>query len=161
MGLKTDLSRQGKYKSPWSVASILVKHLNSAAFTLISPIYRFKMFSKLTGLFKNKANLEEIAYLEAHKIQWDAEQGYIVDGILLNDVLAERLNYLSNRRMQQFDDLAQLYSTAMIINEKIDLEIAQQRFNTMLGNTEENLLEFKAIVKKLNDYYRQFLRDQK
>ena len=23
------------------------------------------MFSKLTGLFKNKANLEEIAYLEA------------------------------------------------------------------------------------------------
>ncbi len=49
----------------------------------------------------------------------------------------------------------------MIINEKIDLEIAQQRFNTMLGNTEENLLEFKAIVKKLNDYYRQFLRDQK
>lgn len=49
------------------------------------------MFSKLTGLFKNKANLEEIAYLEAQNIQWDAEQGYIVDGILLNDVLAERL----------------------------------------------------------------------
>ena len=121
----------------------------------------FKMFNKLTGLFKNKANLEEIAYLEAHKIQWDAEQGYIVDGIVLNNVLAERLNYLSNRRMQQFDDLAQLYSIAMIINEKIDLEIAQQRFNTMLGNTEDNLLEFKSIVKKLNDYYRQFLRDQK
>ena len=119
------------------------------------------MFSKLTGLFKNKANLEEIAYLEAHKIQWDAEQGYIVDGITLNNLLAERLNYLSNRRMQQFDDLAQLYSIAMIINEKIDLEIAQQRFNTMLGNTEDNLLEFKSIVKKLNDYYRQFLRDQK
>lgn len=121
----------------------------------------FRMFSILTGLFKNKANLEEIAYLEAHKIQWDAEQGYIVDGIVLNNVLAERLNYLSNRRMQQFDDLAQLYSIAMIINEKIDLEIAQQRFNTMLGNTEDNLLEFKSIVKKLNDYYRQFLRDQK
>ena len=49
------------------------------------------MFSKLTGLFKNKANLEEIAYLEAHKIQWDAEQGYIVDGIVLNNVLAARL----------------------------------------------------------------------
>lgn len=48
------------------------------------------MFSKLTGLFKNKANLEEIAYLEAHKIQWDAEQGYIVDGIVLNNVLAAR-----------------------------------------------------------------------
>ena len=63
--------------------------------------------------------------------------------------------------MQQFDDLAQLYSTAMIINEKIDLEIAQQRFNEMVGNTEENLLEFKAIIKKLNDYYRQFLRDKK
>ena len=119
------------------------------------------MFSKLTGLFKNKANLEEIAYLEAQNIQWDAEQGYMVDGILLNDVLAERLNYLSNRRMQQFDDLAQLYSTAMIINEKIDLEIASQRFAAHVGNSEENLLEFKRIVKILNDYYRNFMREQK
>ena len=112
------------------------------------------MFSKLTGLFKNKANLEEIAYLEAHKIQWDAEQGYIVDGIILNNLLAERLNYLSNRRMQQFDDLAQLYSIAMIINEKIDLEIAQKRFNTMLGNTEDNLLEFKSIVSVHDKFHR-------
>lgn len=119
------------------------------------------MLNKLTGLFKNKAQAEEEAYLEAHQIQWDAEQGYIVEGIVLNKILVERLNYLSNRRMQQFDDLAQLYSTAMIINEKIDLEIAQQRFNEMVGNTEENLLEFKVIVKKLNDYYRQFLRDKK
>ena len=118
------------------------------------------MFSKLTGLFKNKANLEEIAYLEAHKIQWDAEQGYIVDGIILNNLLAERLNYLSNRRMQQFDDLAQLYSIAMIINEKIDLEIANQRFVARLGNTEENLLELKRCIKILNDYYRGFLRDR-
>ena len=118
------------------------------------------MFSKLTGLFKNKANLEEIAYLEAQNIQWDAEQGYIVDGIVLNNVLAERLNYLSNRRMQQFDDLAQLYSIAMIINEKIDLEIVSQRFVARLGNTEENLLQLKQIIQKLNQYYRNFLREK-
>ena len=49
----------------------------------------------------------------------------------------------------------------MLINEKIDLEIAHQRFNTTLDNTEENLLQFKMILKKLNDYYRNFLRDQK
>jgi hypothetical protein len=49
----------------------------------------------------------------------------------------------------------------MLINEKIDLEIAHQRFNTTLGNSEENLLQFKMILKKLNDYYRNFLRDQK
>ena len=42
-----------------------------------------------------------------------------------------------------------------------DLEIANQRFNVKLGNTEENLLQFKMIVKKLNDYYRNFLRDKK
>jgi len=35
----------------------------------------------------------------------------------------------------------------MIINEKIDLEIAQQRFNTMLGNTEENLWNLKRLLK--------------
>ena len=36
------------------------------------------MLNKLTGLFKNKAQAEEEAYLEAHQIQWNAEQGYIV-----------------------------------------------------------------------------------
>ena len=48
----------------------------------------------------------------------------------------------------------------MIINEKIDLEIANQRFVARLGNTEENLLQLKQIIQKLNDYYRQFLREK-
>ncbi len=49
----------------------------------------------------------------------------------------------------------------MIINEKIDLEIASQRFAVHVGNSEENLLEFKRIVKILNDYYRNFMRERK
>ena len=117
------------------------------------------MFNILADFFKKKPSAEQI-FLQENNIQFDSEQGYIVDGIEINQ-WSERLMYFSNRKLSTFNDLKALYFSAMIINEKIDLEIAQQRFNTMLGNTEENLLEFKAIVKKLNDYYRQFLRDQK
>ena len=124
------------------------------------------MLNKLTGLFtssrlfKSSKPSPEQLFLEENNIQFTKEQGYIVDGIVLNE-WSERLSYFSHRKLTQCDDLKELYFTAMIINEKIDLEIAQKRFNTMLGNTEDNLLEFKSIVKKLNDYYRQFLRDQK
>ncbi len=48
----------------------------------------------------------------------------------------------------------------MIINEKIDLEIASQNFIVRLGNTQENLTELKQVVKLLNEYYRNFLRDK-
>ena len=119
------------------------------------------MFDKISALFKSNKPSPALLYLEENNIQYTEETGYIVDGINLNQELGERLEYLSNRRMKTFDDLKELYSTAMIINEKIDLEIANQRFNSRLGNTEENLLQFKMIVKKLNDYYRNFLRDKK
>ncbi|APX62651.1 hypothetical protein [Acinetobacter schindleri] len=119
------------------------------------------MFDKISALFKSNKPFPAQLYLEENNIQYTEETGYIVDGINLNQELGERLEYLSNRRMKTFDDLKELYSTAMIINEKIDLEIANQRFNSRLGNTEENLLQFKVIVKKLNDYYRNFLREKK
>ncbi|WP_180014977.1 hypothetical protein [Acinetobacter sp. YH16031] len=119
------------------------------------------MFDKISNIFKSNKPDPAQVFLEENHIQYVEGNGYIVDGINLNQELGERLEYLSNRRMKTFDDLKALYSTAMIINEKIDLEIANQRFNARLGNTEENLLQFKAIVKKLNDYYRNFLRDRK
>ena len=119
------------------------------------------MFDKISALFKSNKPSPAQLYLEENNIQYTEQTGYIVDGINLNQELGERLEYLSNRRMKTFDDLKELYSTAMIINEKIDLEIANQRFNSRLGNTEENLLQFKVIVKKLNDYYRNFLREKK
>ena len=123
------------------------------------------MLNKLTGLFtssrlfkSSKPSAEQL-FLEENNIQFTKEQGYIVDGIVLNE-WSERLSYFSNRKLTQFDDLKELYFTAMIINEKIDLEIASQRFVARLGNTEENLLQLKHIIQKLNDYYRNFLREK-
>lgn len=119
------------------------------------------MFDKISALFKSNKPTAAQLYLEGQNIQYVEGTGYIVDDIQLNQEWGARLEYLSNRRLKQFDDLKALYDTAMLINEKIDLEIAHQRFNTTLDNTEENLLQFKMILKKLNDYYRNFLRDQK
>ena len=123
------------------------------------------MLNKLTGLFtssrlfkSSKPSAEQL-FLEENNIQFHQEQGYIVDGIVLNE-WSERLSYFSNRKLTKFDDLKELYFTAMIINEKIDLEIASQRFVARLGNTEENLLQLKQIIQKLNDYYRNFLREK-
>ena len=48
----------------------------------------------------------------------------------------------------------------MLINEKIDLEIANQRLNTRIGNTEENLRHFQSILQRLGEYYRQFEREK-
>lgn len=118
------------------------------------------MFNKLTQLFKAKENPAAL-YLHEHRIQYDPDQGYIVDGVVLNQILAERLVYFSNRRMHQFNDLKELYFTAMLINEKIDLEIATEQYVMRLGNTHENLLQFKHIVKVLNDYYREFIREKR
>ena len=118
------------------------------------------MLNKLSQLFKGSKESPEQLYLEEHHIQYDETQGYSIDGVVLN-TLSERMEYLSNRKLKDFNDLKQLYSVAIIINEKIDLEIANQRFVARLGNTEENLLQFKNYVKILNDYYRQFIRDRK
>ena len=117
------------------------------------------MLNKLAGLFKSSKESAEQLFLQQQNIQFDPVQGYIVDGIVVNQ-LSERLAYFSNRKLSHFDDLKKLYFTAMIINEKIDLEIANQRFVARLGNTEENLLQLKQIIQKLNDYYRQFLREK-
>ncbi|ENU20364.1 hypothetical protein F994_01423 [Acinetobacter bohemicus ANC 3994] len=117
------------------------------------------MLNKLAGLFKSSKESAEQLFLQQQNIQFDQVQGYIVDGIVVNE-LSERLAYFSNRKLSHFDDLKKLYCTAMIINEKIDLEIANQRFVARLGNTEENLLQLKQIIQKLNDYYRQFLREK-
>lgn len=118
------------------------------------------MLNKLIDLLKGNKEDPEQLYLQQQNIQHDPALGYIVDGVVVNE-LSKRLIYLSNRRLEKFDDLKALYSAAIIINEKIDLDIANQRFLAHLGNTEENLLEFKQIVKKLSDYYRTFLRERK
>ena len=117
------------------------------------------MLKKLTALFDRKGT-EKRAFLAQHHMQWDETQGFIVDGIVLNESLAERLEYLSNRRLNKFDDLKALYLAGMLINEKIDLEIAHQRFNVRLGNTEENLRHFQTILQRLGEYYRQFEREK-
>lgn len=118
------------------------------------------MLKKLSSLFKGGQSAAKQQFLEQNNIQWNAEDGYIVDGIVLNRELVARLVYLSNRRIQTFDDLAALYLGSMLINEKIDLEIAQQQLNVRLGNTEENLRHFQSILKRLGEYYRQFLREK-
>lgn len=128
--------------------------------TIVFNFVLIAMFNKLSQLFKGSKESPEQLYLDEHRIQFDDVKGYIIDGVVLNS-LSERLEYLSNRKLMHFDDLKQLYSAAMIINEKIDLEIANQRFVARLGNTEENLLQFKQYLKLLNDYYRQFIRDKK
>ena len=117
------------------------------------------MLNKLANFFTgNRESLEQI-YLREQHIQFDQEQGYIVDGIVVNS-LSERLAYFSNRKLNNFDDLKELFYKAILIHEKIDLEIASGRYVTRLGNTLENLNQLKIIIQKLNDYYKKFKRDQ-
>ena len=116
------------------------------------------MLNKLAQIFTKKPSAEQV-FMEQNRIEFNDEQGFIVDGFVLND-LSERLEYFSNRKLKKFDDLKDLYFKAMLINEKIDLEIANNRFVVRLGNTEENLLQLKAYIALLNDYYRQFKREK-
>ena len=120
------------------------------------------MLSRLKNLFTSSSqDSAEQQFLTEHQIVWDENQGFIVENIVLNEQLSERLEYLSNRRLKKFDDLKELYFTAMIINEKIDLEIATGNYVARLGNNEENLLQFKRIIQHLNQYYRDFKREKK
>lgn len=119
------------------------------------------MLNKISQLFQNKQAIAEAEFLKQHQLQFDNEQGVIYQGLILNAHLAERLNYLSNRRLSDFNDLSALYDHAMLINEKIDLEIAHQRYAKHLNNNESNLREFQAILKILNQYYREFKREKK
>ena len=117
------------------------------------------MLNKLVGMFKSHKESAEQVYLRENNIQIDPEKGYIVDDVVVN-ALAERLEYFSNRKLTNFDDLEALFYKAILINEKIDLEIASKRYVARLGNTEENLIQLKAIIQKLNDYYKEFKRDR-
>lgn len=82
------------------------------------------MLNKLAGLFTGSVLLKsskpspEQLYLQENNIQFDPEQGYIVDGIVVNQ-LSERLAYFSNRKLNNFDDLKTLYFTAILINKKL------------------------------------------
>lgn len=118
------------------------------------------MFDKVRQLFKSKED-PRLAFMREHEMQWDETRGYIIQGIVLNESLAERLAYFSNRRLKNFDNLKDLYFAAMLINEKIDLEIATGHYVARLANTQENLLQFKGIVAVLGDYYREFLREKR
>lgn len=117
------------------------------------------MLDKLKSLFKSQKESPEQIFLQEYNLQIDPEYGFIIDGQILNQ-LSERLVHFSNRKLSNFDDLEALYYKAILINEKIDLEIANQRYVARLGNTHENLLEFKAYIQILNDYYRQFKREK-
>ena len=132
-------------------------------FRIASPneINCIAMFDKISALFKGSQPSPEQLYKEQHQIEYAQGKGYIVGGVVLNEALSARLEYLSNRRMSAFDDLKALYGAAMIINEKIDLEIARQNFNIELGNTAENLQDFKQLIQVLSEYYRNFLREHK
>lgn len=116
------------------------------------------MLNKLAQIFTKKPSAEQV-FMEQNRIEFNDEQGFMINGFVLND-LSERLEYFSNRKLKKFDDLKDLYFKAMLINEKIDLEIANKRFVVRLGNTEENLLQLKAYIALLNDYYRQFKREK-
>lgn len=118
------------------------------------------MFNKLARLFKTTAKeTEEQSYLREKNIYFDQDQGRIVDGIVLSD-LNNRLEYFSNRKLENFQDLKKLFEISLQINEKIDLEIATGRYVERLGNNEQNLKELKKVIEKLNSYYKKFLRDR-
>jgi hypothetical protein len=119
----------------------------------------YQMLNRIADLFKGKEAKAELEFLEKNNIQIDAERGFIVDGIVANS-LSERLEYFSNRKLNNFDDLKELFYKAILINEKIDLEIASGRYVARLGNNEENLQQLKTVIFKLNDYYKQFKRDR-
>ncbi|MEQ1296688.1 hypothetical protein ABLT94_02165 [Acinetobacter soli] len=117
------------------------------------------MFKKITDWVGGSKNNLEAQYMKDHDISYHPEQGYCVNGMVVN-TLSERLEYFSNRRLNRFDDLAALYLASILINEKIDLEIATGNYVQRLQNNENNLREFKAIIEKLNHYYREFKRDK-
>ena len=117
------------------------------------------MLSKLSQMFKSNKETEEQIYLRENKIIFDAELGAIIDGKVVNE-LAERLEYFSNRKLQNFNDLRKLFEITPQINEKIDLEIATGRYVVRLDNTQENLLELKQVIHTLNQYFVKFLRNK-
>lgn len=115
------------------------------------------MLSQFSNLFKSSKQTPEQLFLKEHALSFDADQGPILNGVVLND-LGFRLEYFSNRKLERFDDLEKLFRIAPQINEKIDLELHSQRFVERLENNEENLKQLKQAIKVLNDYYVKFKR---
>ncbi|WHP06513.1 MULTISPECIES: hypothetical protein [Acinetobacter] len=115
------------------------------------------MLSQFTSLFKSNKESPEQLFLKEHDLEFNPEKGPILNGRVLNE-LDSRLVYFSNRKLDNFNNLAKLFEISPQINEKIDLEIHSQRFVERLGNTEENLRELKQVIKILNDYYVKFQR---
>lgn len=56
------------------------------------------MFNKLKGWFDRSNPDAESLYMQEQNIYLDADKGYVVDGIVLNQELSERLDYFSNRK---------------------------------------------------------------
>ncbi|MFW1775916.1 hypothetical protein ACG9XQ_02315 [Acinetobacter baumannii] len=118
------------------------------------------MFKKLTQLFQGSKETPEQIYLQENQLSFDSERGPVIKDVVINEKWSEYLEYFSNRKLQNFDNLPKLFQITPQINEKIDLEIATQRYVERLGNTQEKLLELKAIIQVLNQYYVMFLRDK-
>jgi len=118
------------------------------------------MFKKLTQLFQGSKETPEQIYLQENQLRFDSEHGPMIKNVVINEKWSEHLEYFSNRKLQNFDNLPKLFQITPQINEKIDLEIATQRYVERLGNTEQKLLELKSIIQILNQYYVLFLRDK-
>ncbi|MCZ0696493.1 hypothetical protein OZZ14_02985 [Acinetobacter baumannii] len=118
------------------------------------------MFKKLTQLFQGSKETPEQIYLQENQLSFDSERGPVIKDVVINEKWSEHLKYFSNRKLQNFDNLPKLFQITPQINEKIDLEIATQRYVERLGNTQEKLLELKAIIQVLNQYYVMFLREK-
>ncbi|MCU4502736.1 hypothetical protein KTI78_06105 [Acinetobacter sp. WU_MDCI_Abxe161] len=118
------------------------------------------MFKKLTQLFQGSKETPEQIYLQENQLRFDSEHGPVIKNVVINEKWSEHLEYFSNRKLQNFDNLPKLFQITPQINEKIDLEIATQRYVERLGNTEQKLLELKSVIQILNQYYVLFLRDK-
>ena len=118
------------------------------------------MFKKLTQLFQGSKETPEQIYLQENQLSFDSERGPVIKNVVINEKWSEHLEYFSHRKLQNFDNLPKIVKITPQINEKIDLEIATQRYVERLGNTQEKLLELKAIIQVLNQYYVMFLRDK-
>ena len=79
---------------------------------------------------------------------------------MINQKWSEHLEYFSNRKLQNFDNLQKLFQITPQINEKIDLEIATQRYVARLKILKKSYFNLKAIIQILNQYYVLFLRDK-
>ena len=118
------------------------------------------MFKKITELFQGSKETPEQVYSRENQLKFDFERGPIMQDVVINEKWSEHLEYFSNRKLQNFDNLQKLFLITPQINEKIDLEIATERYVERLGNTQEKLLQLKAIIQILNQYYVLFLRDK-